>query len=734
MKHATLEELAGEFHRQTAAYLDGKDLACVARAEELMRSRLTGLTRMSGDPFAVHAYQVALTLTALKTDRTALETALLLAPFAKGRITREELAAQEGLDPRTPFLLENTVTLSRHNFRRGNVSRAESFRKLILTLAKDVRVILVKLADKLNSLRTLQYLGEDDQREIAQEAMDIYAPLANRLGIHRIKSEMEDLAFRFLYPERYQDLKSRVAVKKSERDAYIEQVSAKLHALVEDNGIEAQIKGRAKHFWSISRKMEAKHLDFDDLFDIIAFRIIVATIPQCYQLLGLVHAAWRPIPGTFDDYIAMPKPNGYQSLHTAVVGPDGQRMEVQIRTLPMDEIAENGVAAHWRYKEQGSTFQRDTIQRFGWLHQALSAGQDGFDQQLLESLRTDLFDDEVFVFTPKGDVRELPKGATALDFAYAVHTQVGHTCVGAKVNGRIQPLNHELFNGDIVEIMTNARSKPSKDWVSLVKTDRALQKVRHALSEEARARDKTLGRETLERFIKEHGGKPAKVLKDEGRIAKACDHFKQRGLDSLCLEVARGKLPVEDLAFLLEPELKKVQETAEKEDIASLVDAITAKPLRKQTLTGSGIVVAGVEGMMVRYAGCCNPVVGDAIVGFITRGRGVTIHREDCERIPVDEPQRLVEVHWGVDSRQTMPVRLRIEAKDRSGLLALVSDVFKKVGLNVVSASLDSKDGLGVALFTVEIHTVEELQRAVSAIKNTRGVTQVRRVADAMPR
>jgi len=733
-KHPSFDETKFLFEQAAGSYLEASELQSVFHAEELCLNLLEGKVRASGDPFAIHPLSVALVLTAQNMDGATLEAALLLTPLEKELISLDDIAADAKLSDKTAALLEGVTSISRHSFRRGKVAKAESFRKLILMLARDIRVILIKLGDRLASMRTLQFLDESIQREISQETLDIYAPLANRLGLYRIKSELEDLSFRFLFYDEYLELKSLVAQKKSERESFISDFMATLEDLLKQNTISGTVSGRPKHFWSIKKKMEKRGVDFHDLYDITAFRVIVDTIPDCYQMLGLVHAKWRPIPGQFDDYIAMPKPNGYQSLHTAVVGQNGERVEIQIRTRHMHEIAENGVAAHWRYKEsEKGGIQENNIKRFGWLHDSLASGaKEGFDENVLDSLRTDLFEDEVFIFTPAGDVRELPKGATPLDFAFAVHTQVGKTCVGAKVNGRMVPLGHQLANGDTVSIITNKNAKPSKDWLEFVISERARTKIKHALREEQRLQERRLGKELFEKILRDNGVKVTKVLREESKVSRMLEGLKMRSMDELHLTIGRGDVEPSAVLQYMAPETVAA-DPSEKE--RKFEEALT-KPLQAeqgQKSTG-GILVGGLDGLLVRYAQCCNPVVGDDIAGYITRGRGVTIHRRDCKRIPKGESERFIDVSWAVNPGDTMPVRLRITADDRQGLLAAIGDTFKKYGLNVVSVSAKSHDDVATMIFTVQVHTVEDLRRVSDALKKKKGVWDIERVADAIER
>jgi len=730
IKETTLSELSRLFRKTAKTYLDKKDLKGVWRAEEMALQSLDGLTCGPGDPLALHSLATAHTLAEMKVDKAGLEAALLLAAFERGRLTSENITQEPCFSPKTESLVECTAKISQFNFKRGSITRAESFRKLILTLAKDVRVILIKLADRLNVMRSLHDLTKEKQQAVARETMDIYAPLANRLGIHRMKSELEDLFFRFTDPEQYLKIRSFVAHKKNERDSYITTVKNELKEILKDNELPSTISGRFKHFWSIQKKLLRRGIDFHELYDITAFRIIVDTIPQCYQVLGLVHGKWRPIPDTFDDYIAVPKPNGYQSLHTAVIGPKGERIEIQIRTRQMHEIAENGVAAHWRYKETDKAgFNEEAIKRFGWLHDAIAGGKKEFDERILDSLRTDLFEDEVFVFTPGGDVRELRKGATPLDFAFAVHTEVGKTCVGAKVNGRIAQLNTPLNNGDTVEIITHPRGRPSPDWLDIVQTGRARQKIRHYLGETERQRNRRTGRELLEKVLKMKGVSISKFLKDESRVARALEKIKVRNIEELYLEIGRKTVDLSEVVAVFAPDSIPEPMTTGFEDVLQrpLTDFRSAR--RK-----SGVVVAGLDDIEVRFARCCRPVVGDDIIGYITRGRGVTVHRRNCRRIPSGQTERMVDAEWAMAGHETMPVRIRVTTEDRPGILSNISEIFKKYEINVVSLTVDTKDGFGILHFIVQVHSVNELKQVTRAVSSTKGVFEVSRVADAIAR
>ena len=720
-KGAGPEEMRRHFLDLVGTYLPETDRRGVRKALETAEELLRNQVRASGQPFSAHALGIGITLAELKMDRAGLEAGLLLPARERGLLTDQDVRLPGRFSAQTPDLMEAVARISRFSFRRGVLSNPESFRKLILTLAKDLRVILIKLADRLDSMRTIQALEQPEQASIAQETMDIYAPLANRLGLYKIKRELEDLSFRCLQPEKYQTLKALVAKKQSARQELIRQTMDEVKAILHDNGIEGEVSGRGKHFWSIQMKMDKRGLPFEELFDLAALRIIVDTIAQCYQVLGLVHHKWRPIPGTFDDYIAVPKPNGYQSLHTALIGPGNERVEIQIRTRHMHEIAENGVAAHWMYKETSrSSLDAERLRQFGWLHEMLSSGAGVFDNSVLESLRTDLFDDQIFVFTPAGDVQELTAGSTPVDFAYAVHTSVGDRCVGAKVNGRIAPLSDGLKNGDIVEIITNPRTRPSADWLEFVRTARARQKIRYALTEERRAQERVRGREQVERCARERGV-PNRSLKDEARLLRAFEKFHCRSADELNLLVGRGELTPAQVLDAMCPEV--VPPPAPPPAPAPEGEApAPARPARHP----STIVVAGQDDMLVRYAHCCRPLMGDAIVGFVTRGRGVTIHRRDCPRLDREEAGRLLPAEWASSSREVFPVKIRLMA-ERHAVYAEASVLLKKMDIPVESGHVQPVGNGFLMEYVVPVHSAEEARTVMEKLRSLRGVVEVSR-------
>lgn len=724
-KRVPLDELRDIFIASATDVFPAGDAGGIRKAMAVAEAALDGLKRASGEPAFAHSLGTALSLVEMRLDRASVEAGLLLKAYESGRANLASISGEPLFSPSTPALVEGAARVSRYSFRKGRTASAESFRKLILTVAKDVRVILVKLADRVNSMRTLAHLPPEARSSLSRETMDIYAPLANRLGVHSMKRELEDLAFRFLEPEKYQNLKTLVALKQSEREAYIASMMGELGAVLSENGIRGDISGRPKHFWSIQKKMERRGVEFHDLYDVTAFRVIVDSVAQCYQVLGLAHFKWRPVTGTFDDYVAVPKPNGYQSLHTAVVGPEGERVEIQIRTGKMHEVAERGVAAHWLYKEaDGPGLDDDGARHFGRLHDILSGSQTQFNEAVLESLRTDLFDDVVFVFTPGGDVRELAKDATPVDFAYAVHTEVGDRCTGALVNGRIVPLSHTLKNGDIAQILTNPKARPSTHWLEFVKTSRARQKIKHFLTEARRAKEREEGRLALERGVRELGGNLNRMLKDGPRVVRALDKLKCRSLEELYLSLKRGAIAVDWAINALAPEISK-EPDAEAPAPPSRLAAPT--PLKRE----SGILVGGQNDMLFRYARCCNPLVGDDIFGYITRGRGVTVHRRDCPRIEPGMLDRLVEARWASNQSGRMPARLRVTLSDRPAVSTSVSETFKKLDIPMSVIYQNVRDGLRTLVCSADIHGAEELRRAMEAVKTLKGVREVVRLSES---
>jgi GTP pyrophosphokinase len=619
--------------------------------------------------------------------------------------------------------VDGLTKISLISLRSSEENQAENFRKMILAMVKDIRVILIKLADRLHNMRTLKYHTPAKQAEIAQETLDIYAPLAHRLGIDWIKSELEDLAFQYLYPEIYEEIRRKIARKEKERARYIDEVKRTLMKKLYENHIEGEVTGRLKQIYSIYLKMKEQNIDFDQVYDITAFRVVVNSIKECYDVLGIIHSLWKPIPGKFKDYIGLPKENMYQSLHTTAIGPYGERIEIQIRTYEMHKIAEEGIAAHWKYKE-GKVVEEAEDKRFTWLRQLLEWQRDlKDDREFIESVKVDLFPNEVYIFTPKGSVKPFPIGSTPIDFAYSIHSDVGNRCSGAKVNGKIVPLRYELRSGDTVEILTSPNQKPSKDWLKLVKTSRAKTKIRQWFTAEEREKSIILGKEILEKELRKYDLQQAKLIKS-GELAKVASEFSFQGVDDLVAAVGYGKITANQIIGKILPQEKLEQQKEELIEgrFKHLIQKITRSPK-------DALLIKGIDNVMVRYAGCCNPVPGDKVVGFITRGRGVTIHTADCQNAMDEDPHRKVEVEWDSTKEYSYPVRVRIYSEDKKGLLAEISNSISSHKANIKNARVDTtEDKKAISTFEVEIRDLNHLNKVIKALEKIKGVQRVERL------
>ncbi|MCC8194561.1 MAG: bifunctional (p)ppGpp synthetase/guanosine-3',5'-bis(diphosphate) 3'-pyrophosphohydrolase, partial [Deltaproteobacteria bacterium] len=614
-------------------------------------------------------------------------------------------------------IVDGVTKIGLMTFETKEEQQAENIRKMILAMSEDIRVLIVKLADRLHNMRTLNFQKSHKQKLIAQETMDIYAPLANRLGLHRIKLDLEELSFRYIRPDAYAHISEWLEKHRADDEEYIDDVITILNDILLKNDITARIKGRIKHPYSIYHKMVAQNLTMDEMHDIIAFRVIVADLKDCYAALGLVHAEWRPVPGRFKDYISMPKANMYQSLHTTVIGPRNERMEVQIRTEEMDRLAENGLASHWLYKEGGRVRAKD-VRQFTWLREMLDwQKMESDSREFLRSLRFDLFKDEIYVFTPKGEVKELPEEATPVDFAYQIHTQVGNTCVGAKVNGKLVPLSTKLHSGDMVEIITDSHRHPGRDWLKFVKTAKARTRIQHYIRTEERARSITLGRDMLEKQGRKLGVNIAKALKD-GDLDKVALDLGVPSTEELFSAVGYARMtPQKVLRHMLPKEEAEKQQEEEKHQA------------KGQPPKAESVVIQGMRDVMVRYAKCCNPVPGDAIVGYISRGRGVTVHTSDCPTIQEMEPERLIAVQWegGVDS-MPYPARIRILAKNVKGVLGIIATSLAEDSVNIESGTvrtlMDNKAELD---FVVEVKDTVHLYHVIDKLRSVEAVEEVSR-------
>lgn len=701
------------------AYLPNPDIAFIQRAYMYSAKVHAGQVRKSGEPYLVHPMEVAYLLTQLRLDEASVATGLLHDTVEDTLATVDDIRDMFG--PEVSMLVDGVTKLSQMRFDTDEHKQAENFRKMLVAMAKDIRVILIKLADRLHNMRTLTFLAPHKQRRISQETMDIYAPLANRLGIHWMKSELEDYAFQYLYPVEFADLQARVQELTRSRETYVQDVVKQLQHELAERDIPCEVHGRPKHLYSIYRKMISRQVEFEQVYDVIAFRVLADTVGQCYEVLGHVHSLWHPIPGRFKDYIAMPKANQYQSLHTSVVGPLGERIEVQIRTHEMHRIAEEGIAAHWEYKEhtkQGAKAK----QQFAWLRQLLEWQQDLEDpSEFLDTVKYDLFTDEVFVFTPRGEVVALTRGATPVDFAFAIHSQVGTQCAGAKVNGRMVPLRYELKNGDMVEIITSAQQRPSKDWLSFVRTARAKSKIRAIVRVEERARSKELGRALLERELKRYGLSLPKFLKD-GALERVAQETKHGSVDGLFIALGYGRSTPTQITEKLVPVDQKPLQAQEPSILGQLFKSVARRH-------SGGVVVQGLEDVLVRYGKCCAPLPGDPIVGFITRGRGVTVHMSTCTRAIDIDPDRRIDVSWDPSGTFARPVCLRVLTEDRPGILATLSQVFTDNSANISQANCRVTDqDRAINTFEVLIRDADQLRKVTNALKSQKGVLGVERM------
>ena len=699
------------------SYDSGADTDLLTRAFDFSAAVHKGQRRASGAPYFTHPVEVAGIITELRLDVATIATALLHDTVEDTLTTLDELEQQFGAE--IAALVDGVTKISQITFTTREEKQAENFRKMLVAMAKDIRVILVKLADRTHNMRTLDHLAADRQRDIAQETLDIYAPLAHRLGIYWMKSELEDAALRYLHPEVYYQLKRNVAKKRTERERYIKEVIDIVSKRLAENDIEAEVTGRPKHFYSIYEKMQSQNLLYDQIHDVVAFRVIVGTVRECYGALGIVHAEWKPVPGRFKDYIALPKPNMYQSLHTTVIGPYGERMEVQIRTHEMHRVAEAGIAAHWRYKG-GQRVAMPDVQRFTWLRQLLEWQQHAQDShEFMSSVKEDLFSDEVFVFTPKGDLLSFPEGSTVIDFAYRIHSEVGHHCTGARVNGRLVPLRHHLHSGDTIEIITTTTQTPSKDWLNFVKTSRAKSKIRNWIKYQQRSRSIAVGREILERDLSRYHLDLSKLRRD-GRLATVVGALSQGDEETLLAAIGYGRITSHQVLAQLLPSDTLQQRPPEEGTLRKLFRHIARQP--------EGVRVSGVEDMLIRFGKCCDPLPGERILGFVTRGRGVTVHAVDCPRVLESDAERRVEVVWDDGPMAPRPVTVEVMCIDEPGLLAAISKAISSAGINISRAHVRSvPDKKALNTFEVVVSSADQLNRVVRSIGRVRGVMRVAR-------
>ncbi|HEX5762164.1 MAG TPA: bifunctional (p)ppGpp synthetase/guanosine-3',5'-bis(diphosphate) 3'-pyrophosphohydrolase [Solirubrobacterales bacterium] len=705
------------------------DREAVAHAFEFACERHADQLRRSGDEFITHPVGVAQICAGMRLDTETLCAALLHDTVEDTSASLEEIREEFGEE--ITKLVDGVTKLTGITFESRDERQAENYRKMMVAMATDVRVILIKLADRLHNMRTLGALPKQKQLAKSRETLEIYAPLAHRLGIHAIKWELEDLAFATLHPRKYREIKQLVAQQRDEREVYVSNAGEFLADELKKVGIAAEISGRAKHFYSIYTKMTKKGREFNEIFDLTAMRVIVGSVKDCYGAIGVIHSLWKPLPGRFKDFVAMPKANMYQALHTTVIGPEGKPLEIQIRTGEMHKLAEYGIAAHVAYKEGASGDpQRE---KMTWLRQLVEAEGDQDPTEFLESLKVDLFEDEVFVFTPKGEVKNLSAGSTPLDFAYAVHTDVGHRCVGAKVNGSIVPLHYQLRSGDIVEVLTAKQKRgPSRDWLKLVRTSRARNKIRAFFKQESREDAEREGREGLEEALRKRG-LPMQKLAMSPLLADVIREMGFRKASDFYIALGQGKIATKAVANKLMQRLKAGEAVEEEEPLGLPAGAREDKARRTKEASNYGITVKGVSNVVVRLAKCCRPVPGDEIAGYVSLGRGITIHRADCKNVKAlkKDPERFVEVSWDGENEASYRVELQIDAYDRTRLLEDLSRTFAEAGINIVGASCMTRHPMVKNRFVVEVGDTEQLKQCITRLRNVESVFDAYRITPA---
>ncbi len=717
---------------KVAAYNPSADVEVIKKAYVFSGMVHQGQTRLSGEPYMDHTLEVANILAELRMDSSVVATGLLHDTVEDTYTTLDKV--EEAFGSEIAGLVDGLTKISRITFEKKEDREAENFRKMLLAMARDIRVIIIKLADRLHNMRTLDVLNPEKQRKIAQETWDIYAPLANRLGIGWMKADLEDLAFKHLEPEKYKALCEKVARWREERGTYVTGVKEVITNKLTEHGIKGEVTGRLKHLYSVYRKMMARDVEFEEIHDIIAFRVTVDSIRDCYAVLGLLHSTWKPVPGRFKDFIAMPKTNLYQSLHTTVVGPYGWRMEFQIRTSEMHRVAEYGIAAHWKYKE-GKTIDGEDDKRFAWLRQLLEWQRDLKDSdEFMETVKVDLFPEDVFVFTPKGDVKVFPKGATPVDFAYAIHTDVGHSCIGAKVNSRMVPLKHTLRNGNVVEILTSGAHRPSKDWLRFAVTSRAKNRIRQWIKTEEREKSIILGKEILEKQFKKHGLDLTGLVKSGQleRIAK--EEFGLQGIEHLQLNIGYGKVSIyQVLTRIIPPEKVSGGPARKVSGLRRVLERLKSAP--KPAPGKEGVIIKGVEDILVRFAKCCYPLPGDDIVGFISHGQGVSIHNAKCPNLLTVDPERQIEVEWDKETRTLRQVKIEVICVNEKGLLADMSSAIKNADANISGADIKTvPDNKAICSFDIEVNDREHLKNTIRSLQKVKKVLKVTRVGGELMR
>jgi len=698
-------------------YLQHEDLEMIEKAYIYSASVHQGQVRLSGEPYLTHPMEVAGILTDMKMDAATIISGLLHDTIEDTLTTAEQLEREFGKD--VAFLVSGLTKISRISFRSQEERQSENFRKMILAMSADIRILLVRLADRIHNMRTLQYHPKEKRIYIARETMDIYAPLANRLGINSMRMELEDLSFQYIAPAAYNDLTAKIAKSTEARAKYTEEVKSIISKELEKNAIACRVEGRAKHLYSIYKKMHEQRINFDEVYDLIAFRIILDSDLEktCYEVLSLVHALWKPVPGRFKDYIAMPKANRYQSLHTTVIGPYGERVEIQIRTRNMHEWAEKGIAAHWRYKE-GRAFKDSEENQIKKLREVLEMQQDIKNpKEFMSDLKLALFPEEVYVFTPHGDVKSFPKGATPIDFAYSIHTDVGNQCIGAKVNRSIVPLRYKLQNGDRVEIITQAGHHPSKDWLKNVVTTRAISKIRNWINLEEKRNSTALGKELLEKEFKRYNLKFSSCMKSN-EMNKAIDGCSLNQLDDLISLVGLGRIsPKRVVNYFLTGQEEEIKEPVK--------EKIKMKKSASPSMGVSLIDVDDPDDIMINFARCCNPIPGDDILGYISRGRGVIIHTANCPYTKRMDKNRIANVQWNTREDHTYPVNIKVICDDIKGILTETSSIISSFDVNISYAQVETENLIATCTFIIDISNLQQLNQIIASIKQLKFVKSV---------
>jgi guanosine-3',5'-bis(diphosphate) 3'-pyrophosphohydrolase len=707
------KETLAKLTKKVISYNPNANVHVFWRAYQFSREAHTSQKRLEGSAYIEHPLAVASILADMKMDIPTIIAGLLHDTIEDANKTKEEIQELFGED--VAFLVESLTKLSKMVFKTKEEAQAENFRKMFLAMAEDVRVILIKFADRLHNMRTLQYLPEVKQQKIASETLEIYAPIANRLGMGWMKAELEDLSFKILMPELYDELVRKVAKRREDQEGYLKGVTDLVNNKLGEENIPGTLSWRIKHYYGIYQKMLKQGITFEQVHDVLGLRIITDTKADCYAILGLIHSLWTPIPGRFKDYIGVPKSNMYQSLHTTVIGPKGERIEFQIRTSEMNMIAEYGIASHWKYKEKGEVDEKSS-RYISWLRELIHAQKDLVDAtDFLEAIKGEVVPEVIYVFTPRGEIKELPVGSTPVDFAYGIHTQVGHRCVGAKVNTRIVPLKFVLRNGDTVEIITSPTQKPSRDWLKFVITQRAKSRIKQWIKAEERKQSIELGTKLLEEELKRHN-LSISILKSE-EIQTVLKSFNSKSIEDLQADIGYGKLSAHQVVNMLMPEAPAEEE-------------IPAVKIAKPQKELKGITIKGIDDILYHTAKCCFPIPGDGLIGFITRGRGVSIHRKDCpnlDRLAVDDA-RLVDVEWRTEGDSTSPARLYVETVDRPGMLASLSAVISSVDINISHLEASStEDKKACITFILEVKDKDQLSRLTQKFAQLDGVLRVRR-------